>query len=266
MIWRPLIPFKIDLKKQMKQKLIFFISPLFVLTVWEICSRTGFLDSRFFPPPSAIFYHLIFISPEEGIIEDVTASLNRLAWGYLAGCSLGIIFGIAMGLHKTFRAAIYPLIALTYPIPKIAILPLIMLVFGIGDLAKMVMVAIGSFFLVLINTLHGVDSIEKIYHDVAAVYKIKRRNYILKIILPGSLPAIFTGLRLAIGYSLVMVVAAEFSGADKGIGFLIWQSWETFSIKSMYAGIFVIGAMGLIFSYALHLLEKRLIPWKPPNV
>ncbi len=247
----------------MKARLTYFISPIVALLIWEVCSRTGILDIRFFPAPSAIFYHLIFVSPEEGIINDIIASLNRLLWGYLAGCLLGIIFGVGMGLSNTIRAVVYPLVALTYPIPKIAVLPLIMLIFGIGDLAKMVMVAVGCFFLVLINTLHGVDSIEKIYHDVAAVYKIKRHNFIMKVILPGSLPAIFAGLKLAVGYSLVMVVAAEFSGADKGIGFLIWQSWETFSIKSMYAGIFVIGTMGFIFSYALHALERRLIPWRP---
>lgn len=246
----------------MKSKLIQIASPILALLIWEICSRSGILDMRFFPAPSAIFYHLIFVSPQEGIIQDIFASLNRLLWGYLVGCLLGVIFGIGMGLSRSLRAAIYPIIALTYPIPKIAILPLVMLIFGIGDLSKMVIVAIGSFFLVLINTLHGVDSIDKIYHDVAAVYKIKRHNFISKVILPGSLPAIFTGLKLAIGYSLVMVVAAEFSGADKGIGYLIWQSWETFSIKSMYAGIFVIGAMGFVFSYALHALERRLIPWR----
>ena len=246
----------------MKQKLIQLASPFAALLIWEICSRAGILDARFFPAPTAIFYHLIFISPEEGIIQDIIASLNRLLWGYLAGCLLGIILGVGMGLCRSLRAAISPIIALTYPIPKIAILPLVMLVFGIGDASKIVIVAIGSFFLVLINTLHGVDSIDKIYHDVAAVYKIKRHNFILKVILPGSLPAIFTGLKLAIGYGLVMVVAAEFSGADKGIGYLIWQSWETFSIKSMYAGIFVIGAMGFIFTYALHALERRLIPWR----
>jgi len=246
----------------MKQKLIQLASPFAALLIWEICSRAGILDARFFPAPTAIFYHLIFISPEEGIIQDIIASLNRLLWGYLAGCLLGIILGVGMGLCRSLRAAISPIIALTYPIPKIAILPLVMLIFGIGDASKIVIVAIGSFFLVLINTLHGVDSIDKIYHDVAAVYKIKRHNFILKVILPGSLPAIFTGLKLAIGYGLVMVVAAEFSGADKGIGYLIWQSWETFSIKSMYAGIFVIGAMGFIFTYALHALERRLIPWR----
>jgi len=245
-----------------KRLLIYTISPAVLFVVWEICSRIGLLDARFFPAPSTIFYHLFFVSPEEGIVTDIIYSVYRIVVGYFVGCSLGVMLGVGMGLSHTLRMIFYPLVMVTYPIPKIAILPLIMLIFGIGDLSKIVVVAIGSFFLVLINTLHGVDSLAQIYHDVAKVYKINRRNFVFKIVIPGSLPSIFTGLKLAIGYSLVIVVAAEFSGANKGIGYLIWQSWETFSIKSMYAGIFVIGVLGFIFSYTLDFLERRLVPWK----
>lgn len=239
-----------------------FASPLGALLLWETCTRTGLLDARFFPAPSSIFYYLIFVSPSEGLLTDISASLYRIFWGYLVGCASGIALGITMGLNTTVRAIFYPLVALLYPIPKIAILPLIMLVFGIGEMSKIVVVAIGAFFLVLINTLHGVDGVAKIYHDVARVYRIKKTNFILRVVLPDSLPAIFTGLKLAIGYSLVIVVAAEFSGADAGIGYLIWQSWETFSIKAMYAGIFVLGAIGLVFSLTLNFLERRLTPWR----
>ncbi len=239
-----------------------FASPVTALMLWEISTRSGLLDARFFPAPSSIFYYLIFTSPNEGLFTDISASLSRIFWGYLLGCASGIALGVAMGLNATLRAIFYPLVALLYPIPKIAILPLIMLIFGIGEISKIVVVAIGAFFLILINTLHGVDSIAKIYHDVAQVYRIKKHNLILRVILPGALPAIFTGLKLAIGYSLVIVVAAEFSGADAGIGYSIWQSWETFSIKAMYAGIFVIGALGLGFSLTLNFLERRLTPWR----
>lgn len=239
-----------------------FASPLAALLLWEISSRSGFIDARFFPAPSSIFMYLIFTSPGNGLFTDISASLSRIFWGYLAGCSTGIALGVTMGLNNTVRAIFYPLVALLYPIPKIAILPLIMLIFGIGEMSKIVVVAIGAFFLVLINTLHGVDGVAKIYHDVAQIYRIKRHNFIFRVILPGALPAIFTGLKLAIGYSLVIVVAAEFSGADTGIGYSIWQSWETFSIKSMYAGIFVIGTLGLFFSLALNVLERRLTPWR----
>jgi len=238
------------------------LSPLLALGLWELCSRAGWLDVRFFPAPTAILYHLLFVSPDEGLLTDIAASLSRIFWGYLGGCLLGVGLGVAMGLSAPLRAALFPLVALSYPIPKIAVLPLIMLIFGIGELSKIVVVAIGSFFLVLMNTLHGVESLPRIYHDVARVNRIRRGRFVRRVVLPGSLPSIFTGLRLAIGYSLVIVVAAEFSGADAGIGYLIWQSWETFSIKSMYAGIFVIGALGLLFSVLLDGLQRRLVPWR----
>lgn len=245
-----------------KRLSIYFLSPVALFLLWEISARTGLLDVRFFPAPTTIVYHLIFVSPGEGILTDILYSVYRIFFGYIIGCSLGMALGVAMGLSHVVRMIFYPIVIVTYPIPKIAVLPLIMLIFGIGDLSKIVVVAIGSFFLVLMNTLHGVDNLEKIYHDIARVYKISHRSFILKIVLPGALPSIFTGLKLAIGYSLVIVVAAEFSGADKGIGYLIWQSWETFSIKSMYAGIFVIGVLGFIFSYTLDVLERRFVPWK----
>ena len=237
--------------------------PLLLLLIWETLGRTGVIDVRFFPVPTSIFYHLIFVSPSEGIFTDIFASLHRVFWGYLSGASLGIMVGIAMGINPIIRQAFYPIVALSYPVPKIAILPLIMLIFGIGEMSKIVVVAIGSFFLVLINTLHGVETLPRIYHDVSKIYRIRYPQFLLHVILPGALPAIFTGLRLAIGYSLVIVVAAEFSGADAGIGYLIWQSWETFSIKSMYAGIFVISLLGFSFAMSLDYLEKVLVKWQP---
>jgi len=248
-------------KNDVRRLLIYTLSPAAMLLLWEMLVYTAILDARFFPAPSSIFYHLLVVSPSEGILTDVLYSVYRISVGYVVGCILGVTLGIAMGLSHGVRLMFYPIIIVTYPIPKIAILPLIMLIFGIGELSKIVVVAIGCFFLVLINTLHGVDSLEKIYRDVATVYKITKRNFIFNIAFPRALPSIFTGLKLAIGYSLVIVVAAEFSGADKGIGYLIWQSWETFSIKSMYAGIFVIGLLGFLFSYSLDLLERRMVPW-----
>lgn len=248
----------------MNRFLIHTLSPLALLLLWEALSRSATIDTRFFPAPSAILGFLF--SGEMDVWADLRASLSRVFWGYSGGALLGIVAGTAMGLSRTAKTVLYPLIALAYPIPKIALLPLIMLLFGIGELSKIVVVAIGAFFLVALSTLHGVSNMARIYHDVARVYRIRRVTFITRVILPGALPTIFTGLKLAIGYSLVVMVAAEFSGADSGIGYRIWQSWETFSIKAMYASIFVIGALGITFTYALELLERQLVPWKqePP--
>ena len=157
--------------------------PLLLLLTWEILSRSGVIDVRFFPAPTSIFHHLIFISPSEGILNDITASLSRVFWGYSSGTSLGIITGIAMGVNPIIRQALYPIVALSYPIPKIAILPLIMLIFGIGELSKIVVVAIGSFFFVLIHTLHGIEAVPLVYHDFAKDYKIIYPTYLLNRIL-----------------------------------------------------------------------------------
>lgn len=246
----------------MKNVAYYTLSPVALFLLWELLSRGGLIDSRFFPPPTQILHHLFTVSPEEGIFKDIAASLYRIFFGYLTGCLLGIAIGIAMGLSRLARNSFYPIVAMLYPLPKIAILPLIMLVFGIGDLSKIVVVAIGSFFLVLISTLNAVDHIPRIYFDLGKLNTIRRPSFIKNIILPACLPGIFNGLRLAIGYSLVIVVAAEFSGANEGIGYLIWQSWETFSIKSMYAGIFVIAFLGISFSLAIDLLERKFIHWK----
>lgn len=245
----------------MRRALIHVLSPLAVLLLWEVLARMGTIDARFFPAPSAIFLHLLDATRHTELWNDLRVSLSRVLFGYSAGAVLGVAIGTAMGLSTPVRSALYPLVAVTFPIPKIALLPLILLIFGIGELSKIVIVAIGAFFLVLLSTLHGVTSIARIYHDVARVYRIRTHQFVTHIVLPGALPSIFTGLKLAIGYSLVVMVAAEFTGADAGVGYRIWQSWETFSIKSMYANLFIVGLLGVACTYTLELLERVLVPW-----
>lgn len=246
----------------MKRIVLYLLPPLAALGLWELASRMAWLDYRFFPAPSAILHHLAVEMDPRQLWHDIRATLLRVVVGYALGTAAGMGLGIAMGLMMPLRNAFYPLVAALYPIPKIAVLPLIMLIFGIGETSKIVVVALGSFFLVLLNTLRGVDDVNPIYHDLVRVYRVPRHRYLRQVVLPGALPSIFTGLRLALGYSLVIVVAAEFSGANSGIGYMIWQSWETFSIKTMYAGVVVIAVLGLAFSLGLDALERRLIPWR----
>lgn len=246
----------------MKPVVLYLLPPLAALGLWELASRVAWLDYRFFPAPSAILHHLAFEIPPRELWDHIRATLTRVAAGYALGTVSGVGLGVAMGLIAPLRNALYPLVAALYPIPKIAVLPLIMLIFGIGEMSKIVVVAVGSFFLVLLNTLRGVDDLNPIYHDLARIYRVPRYRHIRSIVLPGALPAVFTGLRLALGYSLVIVVAAEFSGANHGIGYMIWQAWETFSIKTMYAGIVIIALLGVLFSFGLDALERRLIPWR----
>ena len=245
------------------ETLVSIVSPLVLLLVWELLVRAHVLDVRFFPAPSQVLVALGQLVASGVLLQDVAASLTRIAAGFILGGLLGLVVGLLMGVSRIVRAAGKPLFGVLYPIPKIAILPLVMLVFGIGETSKYVIVAIGVFFLVLLNTMAGVVNIDRVYLDVGRNYGARRLDVLRYIALPGALPFIFTGLRLGWGTGLLLIVAAEFISAKSGLGFLIWNSWQTFSVEEMYAGLITVSALGLASFAVLDLLERWLLPWKP---
>jgi ABC-type nitrate/sulfonate/bicarbonate transport system permease component len=241
---------------------ISLVSPLVLLLIWEVLVRTRVLDLRFFPAPSQVLRALYELLTTGVLLEDVRVSLVRIAAGFTIGAGAGLVAGLLMGISRLIRAAGKPLFGVLYPIPKIAILPLVMLVFGIGETSKYVIVAIGVFFLVLLNTMAGVMNIDRIYLDVGRNYGARRLDVLRRIALPGALPFIFTGIRLGWGTGLLLIVAAEFISSKSGLGYLIWNAWQTFSVDEMYAGLLTISALGLLSFAVLDVLERWLIPWK----
>jgi NitT/TauT family transport system permease protein len=167
-----------------------------------------------------------------------------------------------MGLNRWVRAIFDPLVAATYPIPKSAILPLALLIFGLGEPSKIFMVAIGVFFPVVINSTTGVLEINRIYLDVGRNYKASRWNTFWTIALPGALPVIMTGFKLGIGIGLILIAIAEMIGAKSGLGYMIWTAWETFSVEQMYVGLFTIAIIGFVLTVLLNEIERMIIPWK----
>jgi NitT/TauT family transport system permease protein len=246
----------------MVERLVSVASPLVLLLVWELLVRSRVLDVRFFPAPSQVLRALWDLAASGVLLQDVGVSLTRIGAGFLLGALSGLVIGLLMGVSRLVRAAGKPLFGVLYPIPKIAILPLVMLVFGIGETSKYVIVAIGVFFLVLLNTMAGVVNIDKIYLDVGRNYGAGRLDVLRRIALPGALPFIFTGLRLGWGTGLLLIVAAEFISAKSGLGYLIWNSWQTFSVEEMYAGLLTVSGLGLISFAILDVLERWLLPWK----
>jgi NitT/TauT family transport system permease protein len=244
------------------ERLISLVSPLILLLIWEVLVRAKVLDLRFFPAPSQVLKALYELLTTGVLLEDVRVSLVRIAAGFTIGALAGLVVGLLMGVSRLIRAAGKPLFGVLYPIPKIAILPLVMLVFGIGETSKYVIVAIGVFFLVLLNTMAGVMNIDRIYLDVGRNYGARRLDVLRRIALPGALPFIFTGIRLGWGTGLLLIVAAEFISSKSGLGYLIWNAWQTFSVDEMYAGLLTISALGLLSFAILDVLERWLIPWK----
>jgi NitT/TauT family transport system permease protein len=222
--------------------------------VWEILVRINVLDSRFFPAPTTILGAIWEMINSGVLFSDVRISLYRILGGFLLGTIPGVIIGLTMGL--------FPIVAATYPIPKLALMPLIMILLGLTEFEKMVIIALGTFFLVLMNTLAGVVNLDKIYMDVAKNYGASKKDYYLTVALPGALPMIFTGLELGMGMALLLIVAAEMNGASEGIGYRIWESYSIFNIPEMFVSFIVMSLLGYIFTIALDELERVIIPWK----
>jgi NitT/TauT family transport system permease protein len=244
------------------ERAISVLSPIALLGVWEVLVALGWLDRRFFPPPSVVIAAFLELARSGELWTHLAASLGRIGVGFTVGSLAGLAIGTAMGLSRFVRAALNPIVGAIMPIPKIALLPLILLLFGLGETSKYVTIAIAVFFYLVINTMAGVLNIDRIYWDVGKNFRASRTQVFRTIAFPGALPMIFAGLRLAWGVSLLVLVAAEFVGARSGIGFLIWRSWQVFEIEPMFVGLTVIGALGWLSFSILDELERHLIPWQ----
>lgn len=244
----------------MRDRLIGLATPLLLLAVWELCARVGWIDVRFFPPPSQIFDKLIALASSGELVQNVWISLQRLFWGFLAGGIPAIVLGICMGLWRPVRLVIEPLVAATYPLPKSAILPLVLLIFGLGEGSKIVMVALGVFYPIIINTTSGVLQIPSIYLDVGKNFNASPWQKFYTIALPGALPSIMAGIKLGVGLGLILIAIAEMVGADSGVGYMIWNAWQILSIDTMFVGLLTIAAIGFVLSLILDEIEALVLP------
>jgi ABC-type nitrate/sulfonate/bicarbonate transport system permease component len=252
-------------KRRSVDRALSISSPVLLLIFWEIAARAGLVDVRFFPPPSAIFETFVEILRTGELWTHLSISLVRILVGFLLGAIPGVVIGLAMGLSSITRAIVQPLVHATFPIPKVAILPLLILIFGLGEMSKYAIIAIAVVYLVLINTYEGVRDISPIYLDVGHNFGASRSMMFLDIALPGALPQILTGLRLGMGVALLVIVAAEFVGAKSGIGYMIWNSWQIFAVEKMYVGLLLTAALGFLTAGISMVMERVFIPWRAPS-
>lgn len=237
------------------------MTPLVILALWELAVRAGWLDYRFFPAPSqiAIAAQKLLYSGE--LFTDIEATLLRIAIGFALGASAGVAAGLALGSIRLLGVMFEPILNALYVIPKISILPLVMIIFGLGEGSKIAIVALGSFFVVAINTIGGVRTVDPILLDAGRNFGASGLQMFRHVLLPATLPHIVTGLRIGAGVALLVVIAAEFVAADAGIGYLIWRSWTTLVTEDMYVGFVIIGCLGVALAWGLSRLSILLMPW-----
>lgn len=233
-----------------------------LLVIWEIVCSLKIVSPLFLPAPSAILTTGWDMLMSGEITENLGASLYRIVIGYLIGSAFGIFVGLILGFSKWADAIGTPIVYSIYPIPKIALLPLFILWLGIGELSKVTIIALGVFFPVVINTFSGVKNVDQMLIKAAVTFGSSPINVIRKVILPGSLPMIFAGLKLAAGTSLLLLVSAEMIAAQSGIGSMVLHYGNLMITTKLMVGVLVLSMLGLIFNRTLQWLEHKLIPWK----
>lgn len=242
------------------------IGPLLIvlaaLSVWEIASVSGLIASTFFPRPSAIAVSLWHLLATGDVIVHSAATLGRTLAGFAIGAGSGLVLGLAMGAWPRLHALLDPIVALVHPIPKVAVLPLVLVIFGIGEASKVALGALGCFFPMLINTVAGVRAISPTYFEVARSYGAGRLAMFADVVIPGALPMVMTGARLALNMSLVLVIAGELLVAQQGLGQAMWFSWQTMRITDVYAWLVVTGALGVTLNWVLARVAAWSMPWR----
>jgi ABC-type nitrate/sulfonate/bicarbonate transport system permease component len=231
------------------------------LAIWEWLARSGHISALFFPPPTKILRSFFELLLNGKLLVHLKASLIRLTLGFVLGGLPGLALGLFMGWSPRTRSIVDPIIAALHPIPKIAIFPLILVVFGIGEASKVVAIAVAAFFPMLINSMAGVRQISPVYFEVTRNYGASLWKTFTRVVIPGSLPMVLTGARLAFNIALVIAIAVELLAAKEGLGVMIWFSWQTLRIEDLYASLIATALLGISANFIIQRMSVHMAPW-----
>lgn len=245
------------------------IPPLVVIAVWQIVTTVGGIPSYKLPSPLQVLVGLqdlvvVGLPPGHLLHTHALYSLERVFLGYSVAVLLGIPLGIAVGRSRRVRFLVGPFIELLRPIPPLAWIPIAILWFGIGLKSAAFIIFLGAFFPILLNTCAGVRAVDPLLIEAMRTLNGKTRDIVFKVLIPGSIPSIITGMRIGLGLGWMTLVAAEFSGVKQGygLGYMIMTARDIQRPDEIIAGMFFIGVTGFLIDGSLRLLEKSLIRWR----
>jgi NitT/TauT family transport system permease protein len=239
------------------------LSVAIFLCIWQAVAAARLVPELFLPGPSDIFSEFGVLVREGKLWNDLLVSGQELVLGYGLAILIAIPLGILMGWYRGMSWALDPFVSFFYSTPRIALLPLFIIWFGIGINSKIAIIFLGAFFPILINTVAGMHNIEPGLIKVARSYGASDLQIFRTVALPGSVPFTLTGLRLGIGHALIGVVVGELIAAQAGIGLMMANAGATYQTSRVFVGVFILAFAGLALTYILQLLERRFQSWKP---
>lgn len=232
------------------------------LGLWQWLAGSGLVSQASLPSPGSVLQAFGEMIRSGDLWQNFSASITRIIFGYAIGASTGILIGLLFGSSRVFERLGMPLASAFYPIPKIAIIPLVILWVGAGESPKILIIAAEAFFPVMFSTFAGVRNVDPVLIKTAVAFGASRTDVVRKVILPASLPSIFAGLRIAAGLSLLVLVAAEMVGAQYGLGAMLLKYSSLMLTTYVLVGVIVLMILGMVITKGLALLEDRLLPWK----
>lgn len=236
--------------------------PAAILYLWQLAATHEWVTPLLLPAPAMVLQALVDLHASGELWEHLGISLGRVGWGYLAGVALGLTLGAAMGLSKTVEAYLMPSFKAVSLVPVLGWLPLFIMLIGIEESLKVLIIAKAVIVPVTINTVKGIRNIAPGHFEVARIYRFSPLQTLGRLIVPSALPSLATGLRLGLANAWMALVAVELLAASEGVGFLMVHSRQLFQLDMVMASMVVIGVTGWVLDRILQSVEQRLLAWR----
>lgn len=242
-------------------QIVSIILPAAIIIIWQLLGNFNRINTAIMPTPTGVIRSLMKLINRGTLVSSIIVSFKRVLSGYLLGASLGVLLGVLTGVFPLIDRILSLLISVLRPIPIIAWFPILIMWCGIGELSKIIVIAIGTLWPVLIAVYDGIKEVDEKYIEVARIMMKPKSIILIKVIIPAASGAIFSGLRVGIGTAWSSVISAELIAASSGLGYLISYSREMSLPGNVLVGVFTIGLVGWLINALLGYVEKTLVPW-----
>ncbi|BAZ37033.1 binding-protein-dependent transport systems inner membrane component [Calothrix sp. NIES-4101] len=245
------------------QQLLPWAVPILILIVWELLAQTGILSSRILPPPSGVVITAMKLAISGELFRNIGISAARAITGLLIGGGIGLILGFINGVFPLAETLFDTSVQMIRNIPNLALIPLVILWFGIGDVARLFLTSLGVFFPMYINTFYGIRNVDRGLIEMGQVYGLTSKELLTQIIIPGSLSSILVGLRFALGIMWLTLIVAETIAADSGIGYMAMNAREFMQTDVVVLSLILYALLGKLADTAARALEAKFLAWNP---
>jgi len=237
-------------------------APIVLLVIWQVVTAAGLFPPEVLVSPTTVATAFADMIRSGELVRHLQESLWRLLWGFGFGVTAGLVFGVTTALSKTFSQLFSPLFQAIRQVPVLAFIPLLILFFGIDEVFKIVVIAIAAFFPTALSTLDGVRGVPKSYFEVGSIYRVRLWTLITRILIPATVPAVLSGIRLSLTRAWLVLIAAELVVADSGVGQMMEQGRQMFRLDIVMVGVITAGLIGFLLDRGFALIQSRLTSWR----